>query len=232
MLAKIPALEGVNVGGETTATLTPTAADADATGSAKVTLAQDGEKTLTVTVGALPAGDYDVVIGGVVRGIVTVTGIEPASTGEIVFSTDPEGTELLLDFEPLGQTVEIRQGTTVFLTGTISGTLTKGTPPATTITELPLLNQGVVADASSHVTLESDDTGLVAMTVELEGVPAGAYDLKLDGVAKGVITVVDAGGVLSGEIVFGAGGLPLDFDPTGQTLSVEQGTTVFFSRSL
>jgi hypothetical protein len=231
MLAKIPALEGVNVG-ETIATLTPTDADADATGTATVTLAQDGEQTLAVTVGALPAGDYDVVIGGGVRGVVTVTGVEPDSTGEVVFSTDPEGTELLLDFDPLGQTVEIRQGTTVFLTGTISSSLTEGPEPATTITELPLLNQGVVVEASSHVSLESDAVGLVGMTVELEGVPAGPYDLKLDGVAKGVINVVDVGGVLSGEIVFGAGGLPLDFDPTGQTLTIDQGATVFFSRSL
>jgi hypothetical protein len=231
MLAQIPGLNGVNVG-ETTATLTTTGVDADATGTAVVTLDQLGVETLTVDVNALPAGDYDVVIGGVVRGTVTVTGVEPDSTGEVVFSTDPEAGELLLDFDPLGQTVEIRQGTTVFLTGTINAALDEGPAPTTTITELPLLNQGVAVDASSHVTFEADATTLLSMTVDLEGAVAGAYDVKLDGVAKGVLTVVDVDGVLSGELVFGAGGLPLDFDPFGQTLTIEQAGVVLFSRPL
>ena len=124
MLADIAGLDETNTG-ETTATLTTTGVDVDASGTASVALAEDGERSLKVEVSALPPGVFDVVIGGVVRGTVTVTGVEPDTTGEVIFSTDPEAGELLLDFAALGQEVEIRQGAVVYLTGTIGLTLTE-----------------------------------------------------------------------------------------------------------
>ncbi len=233
MLAKIDGLNGDQIG-EATTTLTTTGVDADATGSATVELAADGEETLDVTVGALPAGAYDVVIGGTVRGTITVTGTEPASTGEVVFSTEPDAGELLLDFDPLGQTLEIRQGATVFLTGTIGLTLTEQTPPTTVETELPLLNLSTMADASGHLRLTEDGTTLQAFEVRLEGVTAGSYDLKVGGTLQGTILVADVDGVLTGDLLFNndGTGLPLTFDPRGHTVTIEQGGTILLSRPL
>ena len=232
MLAQIEGINGVQVGEAVTTLTTAVGGDADATGTATVTLAPDRDLTLTIVVNALPAGDYEVLVGGVVRGTVTVTGVEPDSTGEIIFSSEPEAGELLLDFDPLGETVEIRQGTTVHLTGEISLTLTELPPPTTVETELPLLNQGLVEDASSHLTLIEEGTTLLGFEVELEGVPAGNYDLKVGDVVKGQIVVADVDGVLSGELIFNndGSGLPLDFDPRAQVVTISQGTSVFFLR--
>jgi hypothetical protein len=139
---------------------------------------------------------------------------------------------LLLDFDPLGQDVEIRQGATVFLTGPISLTLTELAPPTTVETELPLLNQGVEAEASGHITLVEDSTTLVGVEVQVEGVPAGSYDFKVAGASQGVLVVTDVNGVLSGELVFGTAGVPLTFDPRGQAVTIEQTGTILLSRTL
>jgi hypothetical protein len=234
MLAQIEGINGVQVGETVTTLTTVTGGDADATGTATVTLAPDRDLTLTIVVNALPAGDYEVLVGGVVRGTVTVTGVEPDSTGEIIFSSEPEAGELLLDFDPLGETVEIRQGTTVHLTGEISLTLTELAPPTTVETELPLLNQGLVEGASSHVTLVEDGTTLVSFEVDVEGLAAGNYDLKVADVVQGTLVVADVNGVLSGELLFNndGTGLPLSFDPRGQVVTISQGTSVFFLRPL
>ncbi len=233
MLAQLPALDVVNAG-ETSVALATTGVDVDATGTASVALAEDGELSLNVGVTALPAGVYDVVVGGVVRGTVTVTGVEPDSTGEVVFSTDPEAGELLLDFDVLGETVEIRQGATVYLTGTLGLTLTELAPSTVVETELPLLNLGVEADASAHVTLAVDGSTLVGFEVELEGVAVGNYDFKVGGTTQGTLVVTDVDGVVSGELVYDNGGveLPLTFDPLGQTVTIEQGATILLSRTL
>ena len=48
--------------------------------------------------------------------------------------------KLLLDFDVLGETIEVRQGATVYLTGVLSLTLTELAEPTIVETELPLLN--------------------------------------------------------------------------------------------
>lgn len=232
MKAQIPGLGG-EFAGEASATLTTTGVDADATGTADVVLAPDGTETLTVAVSALPAGDYEVWVGGMLRGTITVTGTEPASSGQIVFSTNPTASESLLNFDVLGAAVEIRQGATVFLTGTIGSELTP-VDVTTTSTTLPLLNQGVTADASGHATLTEDGTTLTSFAVEVTGLAAGNYDLKVGGAVVGTLAVADVSGVLSGGLVFddSVGGLPLSFDPRGQTVTVEQAGTIYLSRTL
>ena len=231
MLAQIPALEVPQVG-EASVTLAPTATDVDATGSALIAQAADGEVSLTVNVGAIPAGVYDVVIAGVVQGQLTVTGTEPDSTGTLTFSTNPEATELLLDFDALGQSIEIRQGTTVFLTGTLPGTLTEVAAPTAVKAELPLLNLTADLDASAHITLTTEASALTAVEVDLTSVAVGNYDFKVGTTIQGTVVVTDVDGVISGELVFGAGGETLDFDPRGQTVTVEQGGVVLLTRTL
>ena len=232
MLANIPGL--LPQAGESNLVLTSTGVDVDATGTALLELSANGELSLTVQVGGLPAGVYDIVIGGQLRGTLTVTGAEPDGLAEVVFSDDPDAGELLLDFDVLGETLEIRQGATVFLNGTLSDTLTEMPLPTTVETELPLLNQGVQATASAHITLTTEGDVLNAVEIDLGGVAVGNYDFRVGTEIQGTIVVTDNDGVISGELIFDNGGvnLPLDFDPRGQTVTIEQAGVVLLSRPL
>ena len=233
MLAQIEGINGVQVG-EAALDLTSTGLDVDATGSALLSLDQEGVLSLTVEVGDLPAGDYDVLIGGTTRGTLTVTGAEPGSTGTLTFATEPEADEILLDFDVFGQTVEVRQGVNSYFTATLPLTLTELAPPTTVHTELPLLNQGVIATASSHIEFTTEADALIDLEVDLTGVPIGNYDFKVGGILKGTIIVADVDGVISGELRFANDGIatPLDFDPRGQTVTIEQGADILLSRPL
>jgi hypothetical protein len=67
-----------------------------------------------VTIGGVPMGDYDLVVGGVVRGTFAVGADENGATeGERRFSSIAEG-GVPLDFDPLGEAIEVRQGTERF----------------------------------------------------------------------------------------------------------------------
>lgn len=118
MEAQIDALPDDETEGEPIV-LTSTGVDADATGSALVTTDELGETTLTITVGQLPVGDYEVWIGGAQRGTVNVTDDGTGVTsGTLVFATVTTGTEVPLDF-PVAGTLEIKQLGTVYLTGSL-----------------------------------------------------------------------------------------------------------------
>jgi hypothetical protein len=114
MEAQIP---GVNIGIENETILTPGVADPDAAGTINFAVDLDAETTLTVDVSSLSAGNYEVVIDGTQRGTLTV---DAMGAGTIVFSTISLEGAVLLDFEVEGRTLEIRQGSTVFLSGEIS----------------------------------------------------------------------------------------------------------------
>jgi hypothetical protein len=232
MLAQIPGIE--DQAGEVTVDLTATTADADATGTAVIHVDEDGELSLQVQVGGLAPGAYDVVIGGEIVGTITVTGTEVDGLATIVFATEPKAGESLLDFDIFGETIEIKQTDTVFLTGTLPQTVTE-LPPSTVVeTELPLLNQGEVATASGHITLTKDGDTLQSVEVDVSGLAAGSYDVRVGTEIQGTIVVADVNGDLVGELIFGSeeGNEPLDFDPTGQTVTIEQAGTVLLSRPL
>lgn len=233
MLAQIEGINGVQTG-EASLDLTSTGLDVDATGSTLLSLDEEGVLSLTIEVGNLPAGDYEVLVGGTIRGTLSVTGADPGSTGTLVFASEPEADEVLLDFDVFGKTVDVRQGANSFFTATLPLTLTELAPPTTVHTELPLLNQGVIATASSHIELTTEADTLVELEIDLSGVPAGNYDFKVGGVVKGTIVVADVDGVISGELRFANDGiaLPLNFDPSEQTVTIEQAADILLSRPL
>jgi hypothetical protein len=73
-----------------------------------------------VEIEKLPLGDYELVVGGIVRGSIPVVLVNGEPVGHIEFDTDPdEPGEILLTFEARGQLVEVRQGATVFLSVTM-----------------------------------------------------------------------------------------------------------------
>jgi hypothetical protein len=118
MLANIPALPVDEDDGDAI-TLTSTGADVDAAGEATIVTDEAGETTLTVTVTALTAGDYEVWVGNALRATLTVADDGAGgTTGTIVFATLTTGTEVPLDF-PLAGNLEIKQAGTVYLTASL-----------------------------------------------------------------------------------------------------------------
>jgi hypothetical protein len=90
--------------------------DADAKGDARHRVLDDCDRDFRVEVEDLPDGTYDVFVGGVERGELEVAEAAGEHQGEVEFHTDPsEVGKELLSFDPRGQTLEIRQGATTFL---------------------------------------------------------------------------------------------------------------------
>ena len=90
--------------------------DPDAKGDARHRVLADCDRAFEVEVEDLADGTYDLFVGGVDRGNVTVTEVAGEHRGEVEFHTDPsEVGKELLNFDPRGQTLEIKQGATTFL---------------------------------------------------------------------------------------------------------------------
>jgi hypothetical protein len=98
---------------------TSTGLDGDAKGQARFRQDADCGRDFRVEVEKLDAGNYDLVVGGIVRGVLTVTGAGSETVGELEFDTEPTPGKLLLTFDPRGLLVEVRQGANVFLTVTM-----------------------------------------------------------------------------------------------------------------
>jgi len=84
---------------------------ADAKGDARLRVRDDCDEDFRVEIEDVPAGDYDILVGGVNRGTITAVNTGSEVEGQIEFDSDPdEPGELLLDFDPSGQQIEIVDG--------------------------------------------------------------------------------------------------------------------------
>jgi len=98
-----------------------------------------------------------------------------------------------------------------------------------------LSNVGPDPDAIGKVEFGEEHCN-TKFSVNLKNLPAGSYDLFVGSSLRGTI-VVDGRRELEGEIEFRGRPrhgreLPLDFDPTGQTVEISQSGIVFLSRTL
>ncbi len=83
-------------------------------GSGDAELDQDATRTeFKVEIEDVPDGVYGLYVGGSQRGTINVDDEE----GEIEFRDPVEPGKILLDFDPRGQTIEVRSGSTVIFTG-------------------------------------------------------------------------------------------------------------------
>jgi hypothetical protein len=105
-------------------TLAPPVADPTVTGEASLERSEGCARVFEVRVQGLTANaTYDVDANpgdGTVEGAAVLV-TDAAGAGEVVFSTDPRAGEELLDFDPSGQLVEVREAGTanVVLSGTL-----------------------------------------------------------------------------------------------------------------
>ncbi|MDA0765908.1 MAG: hypothetical protein O3A87_07820 [Verrucomicrobia bacterium] len=78
-----------------------------------------GKTKFGLEVHGLLAGNYEIVVDGVVRGTLAMININGEVEGEILFETAPiEGAEILLTFEVAGLPVKVRQNGIDYFTAT------------------------------------------------------------------------------------------------------------------
>jgi hypothetical protein len=79
----------------------------------------DCDQDFRVEIEDLPLGTYQVYVGGLQQGDIEVSLVDGEHEGEIEFDTDPDDPdEVLLDFDPRGQMIEVRQGGITYLSRT------------------------------------------------------------------------------------------------------------------
>lgn len=207
--------------------------DPDASGDTRFRVKDDCDQDFQVEAEDLPVGTYEVWVGGVLRASMDVVDLGDKIEGEVEFDTDAdEPGEVLLDFDPIGQTVEVRQGATVFLSTTVGDPGDPGTCGIEDV-EPDMNNTGADPDADGKARFRQESDCDRDFRVQIEDVAVGSYELLVGGIVRGTIDVVDlGGGDIEGEIEFDndpdqAGELLLDFDPRGQLVEARQGATVY-----
>ncbi len=193
-------------------------------------LGKDGRRLFKVELERAGAGPFELFVGGVKRGDFTTAGI--LSKIKFGIGIDDPGV-LSLDFDPRGLVLDVvRAGKVVFSSELAARAIGVNI-------SLPRLASGVLAstgadpDGHAAAKLRIDERARKHFSVEIEDVPVGTYDLLVSGVDVGNIVVASTASGTEGEVEFSNGDdnpdeLPLTFDPAGKTLTIRQGTTVFF----
>ena len=198
-----------------------------------------GRADFSVEIEDLPAGDYRLQIDGIERGVIEVRDTINGPEGEIEFRSPAEPGKQLLDFDPRAKLIEILDGTTVVLEsvapdqGDIPGG-DQGNPPpfGDSEIEVSLINDGVYPAGSGEAEFEQEDNR-VDFDVEIEDVPVGDYAVRVGGIERGTLSVIDTLSGPEGEIEFRYPAQPgrpvLDFDPRGERVEIFEGPTRIFS---
>ncbi len=179
-------------------------------------------------------GSYDLFVSGVVRGAAVVEQQSSKTRGTVTFKTMSSGSgSLLLNFPVAEQLVELRQGATVYYSGTVPAL-----PPPSVDDEIGeaqvhlARGQDVPADADAVAVVEFDASGPIQIELEVTKMPIGSYDVSIGESVRGTL-VVAAGsngtvGVLHFTKAGDSGTVLMNFPVAGQTISIAQsGTTVF-----
>ena len=218
----------------------------------------DGDTELEIELEGVPEGDYTVVVGGEAKGVLQARQDDDGdeAEGELSFYSDGRDGALLLDFNPLGHTIEITSGDTVYFSATLpSHDALMGSAGAHKHKRhvrgdddehndryeerierfvLYLENLGSYPDAKAKVSLTEDADGQ-EFEVDLEYLPQGQYALHVDGQFVGVIEVSaanDPDDGNEGEIEFSESpdedDLLLNFQVRGVLIEVLQDDLVLF----
>ncbi len=192
--------------------------------------AKSGKTRFKVTVEKLDAGFYDLVVGGEIVASIETTG--PAEV-ETEFRDPVEPGTLLLDFAPLGKSVELVQGVqaflSVFLPGDAASTGVKLPGNAKKLAKdvggkkrdalrVSLLPTGILPGVKGTATLDLTDDA--EFEVEVEGAGSASLELWVDDVVRGMSLPGDDGFVFGDD----DGSLPFEFPVRGLLLEVRAGS--------
>lgn len=208
---------------------------APANSTVKITLQRFGTGSAKFTVEArnLAVGSYALMVAGAGHGTLAVVQKSGNTEGKLVFKSADSGSgDLLLDFTVAGQTVEVRQGATVYFSGTAPAfpAISSGESGdnSVSLTRSPWVSGEAKAEASLHF----GASGPTGLEVQMEKVPAGSYTVMIGEAARGTLAVTSTADGTEGELDFSVnpsgGTLALDFPAAGQSISLVQGTETFF----
>jgi len=196
-----------------------------------------GKAEFEVEVEDLPTGEYELQVGEITRGTITVTEDDDGDTeGEIEFRSPETANTLLLDFDPRGQTIDVLDNGVIVLTsiapenGDTPGQ--DDAPPfGNSEIEVAFNNDGVYPDGEAEAEFEQSSDE-VEFEVEVEDIPTGSYALLVDGIERGQIQVHADDDETEGELEFRfpqePGTMLLDFDPRGKLVEILEGSVSVF----
>ncbi|MBL9118223.1 MAG: hypothetical protein JNJ83_24670 [Verrucomicrobiaceae bacterium] len=216
--------------------IAPVAQPPVGTAKAKWAVSETARRHFSVEIEDAPLGAYDLLVNGVVRGVINVvTNSEGDDEGEIEFSNDDDGDELPLVFDPLGATITISQASVVLFESVFDPSSLSGIPSAEppSRTDETLTSTGIDADAKAEGRYEVDSKGRHRFNIEIEDVEVGAYSIRVSGVHRATLQAVSTTGGVEGEVEFRSVVEPrkvlLNFDPRGQLIEIVNaaGETLF-----
>ena len=197
------------------------------TAKAKWSVSETARRHFSVEIEDAPLGAYDLLVNGVVRGVINVvSNSEGDDEGEIEFSNDDDGDELPLVFDPLGATITISQASVVLFESVFDPSSLSGTPSAEppSRTDENLTSTGIDSDAKAEGRYEVDSKGRHRFKIEVEDVAEGAYSIRVGGVQRATLQAVSTPGGVEGEVEFRSIVEPrkvlLNFDPRGQLIEI------------
>ncbi len=210
--------------------LAPTNSSDAIKGKAEYRASKKGEREFKVQVERISGTGYELYVNGVKRGDLRTSGRE----AKIEFSTEPKKNELLLDFDPRGQVIDVMQAGAIRATGTLLAKAQNVNVATPSIQSFSIPSTGTDDNATAKARLRIRENARKDFSVEIEDVPVGAYELLVAGNVVGTINVVATTGGTEGEIEFNAGDdhpdgeLPLTFDPAGASIVIRKDGTVYF----
>jgi len=205
---------------------------------AKAKLRQRSDRVdFSVEVEDTPLGFYDLMVAGNVVGNIEVIQQVGGIEGEVEFRNPVEPGKILLDFNPIGQLIEIAQNGQVLFTmvfDTDNGNPNGNNPPPNNTPlelDIDMTNQGVDADADGKIDYRVR-TDRRDLKVEIEDLDDDTYQLFVDQVFIVDIIVVNANGEVEFRDPVEPGKLSLDFDPLGKLFEIKKGSTIYLSAVL
>lgn len=193
---------------------------------------------LKIEVEDLPAGAYDVFIGGVNRGSLTVVATIDGLDGEIEYRNRPSNDKVFLDFDPAGLAVEIQQNGTALLAGVVPD-IDINDPAAAALSDFPsqkveveMVNTGVAPEAEAELRFRSKKNK-ADFELRVKDLPAGTYELIVNDVVVASV-VYDGKGKEKLRFSTKPRGdrLALDFDPANATVRLAKDDVDFFTATL
>jgi hypothetical protein len=207
-----------------------TAVGARGKARAEYLLDRKGRRIFKVELERAGAGPFALFVGGVKRGDFRTVGV--LSKIKFASGSDDAGA-LLLDFDPRGQVIDVVRAGAVVFSSELAARATGVNVASPRLAMATIPSTGADPDGHAEAKLRIDSRARKHFSVEIEDVPAGTYELLVNGEHVAAIVVTATTNGTKGEVEFTNGDdnpdeLPLTFDPAGKTLTVRQGATVFF----
>lgn len=217
--------------------LASTGADSNGTARARWRDQGAGEFDFNFEIDHMDPGSYELFVTDLASPKATIT-VGSLGEGEVEFAIPQDGAKPLFDFPVFDQTIEVRQGATVFFHDTFSSTGGgtgggggggSGGSGDKTKTGVYMVNVGPDFDAQGKLKYEAKATK-TKFSIEVEKLAPGTYDVLVGGAPVSQITTVSSASV---EVEFQnpvePGKTLLNFDPLGAQIDVVQGATVFLT---